>query len=137
MTVFRPYKHTVRQVFQNSRPVLENIVVQILIRTHTVFHPYDKFILILWRKHTGDTTAGQSKLQPGPNVITPLSCSTELSMKFKLLFKMRKHEVFSLFNTLILRCCIYHANKNLNANKLAYMSMIKFMLSGIQPNFFL
>ena len=47
----------------------------------------------------------------GPDVIKLSSCSTQLSMKFQLLkkIKMLQNKDFSDFHTL--RCCINHANK--------------------------
>ena len=53
---------------------------------------------------------------PGPEVIKHFSCSTQLSMKFKLLItiKMLKNKYFSYFQTLWYS--IYRANKCYNAN---------------------
>ena len=53
---------------------------------------------------------------PGPEVTKLFSCSTQLSMKFQLLIKTKipANKEVSCFKSL--RCCIYHANKCLNAN---------------------
>ena len=53
---------------------------------------------------------------PGPEVIKLVLYSTQLSMKFQLLIKTKipANKEVSCFKSL--RCCIYHANKCLNAN---------------------
>ena len=58
----------------------------------------------------------QDCIKTGPEVIKLFSCSTELSMKFQLLIKTKipANKEVSYFKSL--RCCIYHANKCLNAN---------------------
>ena len=50
-------------------------------------------------------------LKPGPEVIKPFSCSTQLSMKFQLLIKpeILTNEEVSYFKSL--RCFIFHAYK--------------------------
>ena len=52
-----------------------------------------------------------------PEVIKLASCSTQLSINFQLLIKtkMPKNKDFYFFQTV--QCCIYHADKCLNANK--------------------
>ena len=49
--------------------------------------------------------------RPGPELIKLFSCSTQLSMNFKLLIKTKipAHKEVSCIKSL--RCCIYHANK--------------------------
>ena len=56
-----------------------------------------------------------TKWLPGSEVIKLFSCSTQLSTKFQLLIKTKTptNEVSCFIS---LRCCIYHANKCLNAN---------------------
>ena len=55
-------------------------------------------------------------LTPGLEVIKLVSCSTQLSMEFQMLIKskMLKNKDFSCLR--IVRCCIYHGHKYLNAN---------------------
>ena len=53
---------------------------------------------------------------PGPEVIKPFSCSIQLSMKFQLLIKTKILTNKGVFCFKSLRCCIYHADKCLNAN---------------------
>ena len=55
-------------------------------------------------------------LRQCPELTKLFSCSTQLSKKFQLLIKTKipTHVEFSCFKSL--RCCIYHANKCLNAN---------------------
>ena len=52
----------------------------------------------------------------GPEVIEFSSCSMQLSPKFQLLIKTKipTNKEVSCFKSL--KCCIYHANKCLNAN---------------------
>ena len=60
---------------------------------------------------------------PGPEVIKLFSCSTQLSMKFQLLIKTKipANKEVSCFKSL--RCCIYHANKCLNANNCRHFNI--------------
>ena len=55
-------------------------------------------------------------IRPDPEVIKLFSYSTQLSTKFQLLIKTKilTNKEVSCFKSL--RCCIYHANKCLNAN---------------------
>ena len=59
---------------------------------------------------------GHGARKPDPEVIKLFSCSTQLSMKFQLLIKTKTptNKEVSCFKSL--RCCIYHADKCLNAN---------------------
>ena len=52
----------------------------------------------------------------GPKVIKLFSCSSQLNMEFQMLIKskMLKNKDFSCVQ--MLRCCIYHNYKYLNAN---------------------
>ena len=54
--------------------------------------------------------------RPGPEVIKLVSYSTQLSMKFQLLIKTKIPANKEVLCFKSLRCCIYHANKCLNAN---------------------
>ena len=54
--------------------------------------------------------------RPGPEVIKLFSCSTQLSTKFQLLIKTKILTNGEVYCFMSLRCCIYHANKCLNAN---------------------
>ena len=70
---------------------------------HTIFIKMTNFLLML--------VEHENVKYPGPEVIKKSSCSTQLSMKFKLLIKTKipTNKEVSCFKSL--RCCIYHANK--------------------------
>ena len=63
--------------------------------------------------------------QPGPEVIKLFLCSTQLGMKFQLLIKTKTkiptNENGSCLKSL--RCCIYLANKCLNANNCLHFNI--------------
>ena len=58
-----------------------------------------------------------------PRDYNTFTCSAQLSMKFHLLIKteMLKNKDLSCFQ--ILRCCIYHAYKCLNANNWGHFNI--------------
>ena len=65
------------------------------------------------------------KSVPKPRGYKKKSCSTQLSTKFQLLIKTKipTNEEISCFKSLI--CCIYHANKRLNANNCWHFNIYK------------
>ena len=54
-------------------------------------------------------------LRPGPEVIKLFSCSTQLSMKFKLLINIEIAKIIGIFRVISSKPVIYAAN-----NKLAF-----------------
>ena len=70
-----------------------------------------------------DTPLPQFKNSPGPEVIKLFSSSTQLSTTFQLPIKTKilTNEEITGFKSL--RCCIYHANKCLNAKNCGYFNI--------------
>ena len=54
---------------------------------------------------------GRDGRNPGPKVIKLFSCSTHLSMKFRLLINTNISTNKDVSRVKSLRCCTYHANK--------------------------
>ena len=61
-----------------------------------------------------DTTSDflNEELYPGPKVIKLFPCSTQLSMKFKLLINIEVAKIEGIFRCESLKPVIYPANKN-------------------------
>ena len=74
-----------------------------------MFYPIDSlqaWMIILYDFHKA----------PGAEVIKLFSCSTQLSMKFKMLINIEIAKIYGIFRFNSLKPVIYPANKYQNAN---------------------
>ena len=76
---------------------------------HSFFHIYQKF------DNNMETIHNQCQ-SSGPKVIKLFSCSSQMSTKFQLVIKTKIPTNEEVYCFKSLRCCIYPADKCLNAN---------------------